>query len=106
MGREVNFLHILKFHPKNKLNNRDNLIKNSTTVFLNRDLVKYRQGLELDSVWWRYNTQHNDIEHNVNQHKGTLYVMMSVANKPIMQSVVMLNIIVLSVMVPSHTVQF
>jgi hypothetical protein len=104
MGREVNFLHILKFHPKNKLNNRDNLIKNSTTVFLKRDLVKYRQGLELDSVWWRYNTQHKDIQNNDTQHKGTLYVMMSVSNKPIMLSVVMLNVIMLSVIAPSGTV--
>jgi hypothetical protein len=40
-----------------------------------------------------------DTQHNNTQHNGSA-VMLSVANKPFMVSVVMLNVIMLSVVVP------
>ncbi len=54
-----------------------------------------------------YGTQHNDTQHNVTQHNGRTLLcwvsfMLSVKNKSLMLSVILLNVIMLSVVAPSQ----
>ncbi len=66
-----------------------------------------RQGTQVQKG--RHDTQHNDIQHNIKviaelsittlsiQHNAFSVIMLSVANKPNMLSVVMLSVVMLSV---------